>query len=283
MTKLNYRIHWVDDTPDWVESVKGPIERDYTDSDIALSIVMQENGDEIETQLLASATDLVILDYNLPQTNGDLLVKRLRAGGNLTEIIFYSQDDTVQSEFSNWDGVHSCQRDEASAKLRGVIDRFIDRTKNVSILRGMIISEAIDCENYLTEIILKLFGDKADIFQQKILNKAYLDFEKKRMFVTSILNDRRKILQESGANDESLANIDACIACIGQMKSEIVDQRNILAHSAKTVGADGILTLKGLKGNGGGITFNNAWKNTIRENIRKHLTNLQKISVILAE
>jgi CheY-like chemotaxis protein len=283
MTKLNYRIHWVDDTPDWVESVKGPIERDYADSDIALSIVMKENGDEIENQLLASATDLVVLDYNLPQTNGDLLVKRLRAGGNLTEIIFYSQDDTVQSEFSNWDGVHSCQRDEASAKLKAVIDRFIDRTKNVAILRGMIISEAIDCENYLTGIILSLFGDKSELFQEKVLNKAYLDFEKKRMLVTSVLKDKMKKMRDANVDAALITNIDDCIKCIGQMKSEIVDQRNILAHSAKSVGEDGVLNLKGLTGDGTGITFNNDWKNAIRENIRKHIANLQKISLILSE
>lgn len=283
MTKLNYRIHWVDDTPDWVDSVKGPIERDYADSDIALSIVMKENGDEIEKQLLASATDLVVLDYNLPQTNGDLLVKRLRAGGNLTEIIFYSQDDTVQSEFSNWDGVHSCQRDEASAKLKAVIDRFIDRTKNVAILRGMIISEAIDCENYLTGIILSLFGDKSDLFQEKVLNKAYLDFEKKRMLVTSVLKDKMKKMRDANVDAALINNIDDCIKCIGQMKSEIVDQRNILAHSAKSVGEDGVLNLKGLTGDGTGITFNNDWKNAIRENIRKHIANLQKISLILSE
>ena len=283
MTKLNYRIHWVDDTPEWVDSVRGPIERDYADSEIALGIVTEENGNEIEAQLLVAPIDLVVLDYNLPDKTGIELIRQIRGGGNLTEIVFYSQDNTKQSEFANWDGVHSCLRDEADAKLRSVIDRFIDRTKNVAILRGMIISEAIDCENYLTEIILKLFGDRSDIFQEKILNKAYLDFEKKRMFVTSVLNDKRKSLQGHGADQNTLSNVDACIGCIGQMKSEIVDQRNILAHSAKSVGEDGILTLKGLKGKGAGITFDNTWKNTIRENIRKHLTNLQKISVILSE
>lgn len=283
MTKLNYRIHWVDDTPEWVESVKEPIERDYANSDIALSIVTKENGDEIEKQLLAAATDLVVLDYNLPQTNGDELIKRLRAGGNLTEIIFYSQDDAVQSQFATWEGVHPCQRDDASAKLKTVIDRFIDRTKNVSILRGMIISEAIDCENFLTDIILKLFGDKSELFQEKILNKPYLDFEKKRMIVASVLNDKKKMLQDSNSNEDTIKNIDDCIACIDKMRTEIVVQRNILAHSAKTVGNDGVLTLKSLNKGDPSITFDNAWKNAIRENIRKHIANLQKISLILSE
>ena len=283
MTKLNYRIHWVDDTPDWVESVRGPIERHYEAGEINLGIETEENGLEIEARLRASPIDLVVLDYNLPEKTGIDLVKQLRSNGNLTEIVFYSQDNTKQSEFSNWDGVHSCLRDEADAKIRSVIERFIDRTKNIAVVRGMIISEAIDCENHLTEIILNLFGDKSDFFQEKILNKAYLDFEKKRMLVTSVLKDKKKTLQDSGAAEGVLNNIEDCINCIGQMKSEIVDQRNILAHSAKSVGEDGVLTLKGLKGDGAGITFNNAWKNAIRENIRKHIANLQKISLILSE
>lgn len=283
MTKLNYRIHWVDDTPDWVESVKGPIERDYADSDIALDIVTEENGNEIEKRLLAAPIDLVVLDYNLPETTGIDLVKRLRAGGNLIEIIFYSQDDTVQTEFANWDGVHSCQRDEANVKLRTVIDRFIDRTKDVAILRGMIISEAIDCENYLTEIILSLFGEKSDLFEEKVLAQPWLDFEKKRMFLTSVLKDKRKEFQNAAVDEASMKNINDCITCIDEMRSEIINQRNILAHSAKMVGEDGVLILKGLKKSDPSIRFDNEWKNLIRENIRKHIANLQKISLILSE
>lgn len=283
MTKLSYRIHWVDDSQDWVESVKDPIKRDFENDEVCLEIETFENGNNIESELRKNPADLVILDYNLPGKSGIELVQDLRKGGNLTEIIFYSQDDAKKSEFKSWDGVHSCRRDDASEKLSTVITRFIDRTKNIAIMRGMIISEAIDCENYLTQIILNLFGDKSDIFRDKVLDKAYLDFEKKRMLVASVLKDKRKLEARDGASHERIALIANCIECIGQMKNEIVDQRNILAHSEKTVNEEGVLILRGLNKSQSGIEFTNHWKNEIRGNINKHLVNLRQISEILSE
>lgn len=282
MTKLDYHIHWVDDSPDWVDSVKDPIEREFADGELNLKIATFESGEGIDEQLRAQSTDLVILDYNLPGKTGVELVQELRGRGNLVEIIFYSQDEGRKNDFESWDGIHSCHRDDAHEKLTGVIRRFIDRTKNVAIMRGMIISEAIDCENHLTEIILGLFGDKSSIFQEKILDKAYLDFEKKRMLVTSVLKDKKSSETASGASEESIAEITKCLAVIGEMKKEIVDQRNILAHSEKSVNGDGVLVLKGLNKSQNEIEFTNPWKNEIRLNINKHIVNLREIQRILS-
>lgn len=281
MTKLNYRIHWVDDSQDWVASVRGPIERRFGDSDVSLEIVTAESGEGLDDQLVTNPTDLVILDYNLPGKTGIELIKQLRSGGNLIEIIFYSQDDARKADFLTWDGVHSCHRDEATEKLGVVIDRFVERTKNISIMRGLIISEAIDCENSLTEIIMKVFGGQSGLLREKILNKGYLDFEKKRMLVASVLNDKLSELRANAGDQAVISSVEQCVATIKEMKKEIVDQRNILAHSDKTVDADGMLILKGLTKDAPDIVFNNAWKNEIRRNITKHLHNLRKIEAFL--
>lgn len=275
---LEYNVSWIDDSQDWVDSVRGPLTRKFDPQEIDLKITPYENGMEIVDLLKASVVDLVIMDYGLPEIKGDELVRQIRANGNLTEIVFYSQDEGKANEFLAWDGIHSCHRDEAREKLKYVIERFIERSKSIAIMRGMIISEAIDVENLLTKIILKIFGDKADIVRDKILNRPLLDFEKKRMLVRSVLNDM--ISDARGPNGEPSARSELLTRkakCLDGLKKEIIDQRNILAHSEKTVGSDGILSLKSINKSEGDIKFTNEWKNSVRTDIQKHISNLHEL------
>ena len=277
---LKYRIYWIDDTPEFAASVQEDIFLRFKSDAIDIEIIDSEDGENIEEIARTTALDLFVLDYNLDGRDGEELIRSLRANGELTEIVFYSMDDAIHEKCKGLEGVHVCGRNDASETLKPVIMRFMDRCNNVAVMRGMIISEAIDVENRLTDIILELFGDKKTLFRNKIIEKPIMDFEKKRMFVQSVLKDHIEDENASSNPDtDKVERMNGLRSTLNEMKKEIVDQRNILAHSEKKFN-DGILTLSGLSG-AIPIKFDIEWKNTIRSNIKKHMKNLGEIRALL--
>jgi hypothetical protein len=260
---LDYKIYWIDDDEDLPNSLREQLNIEYNDV-FSFDVEIEGHGDNLQVKMAAEPIDLLILDWNI---NGDKdgleLIGDLQDSGELTEVIFYSQDPAVQEHCKNIMGVHTCTKGEASDKIHHVIKRFHDRTKNVSIMRGMVISEAIDLENRLTDIIMALFGDKSMLFRDRILNTPILDFGKKHAFVSGLLKD--KISEFNNAADPDAEKIDrfkVIKSTFDEMMDDVVQQRNILAHSDKKF-VDGVLVLASLNKKPP-IYFNDAWKNKIR-------------------
>lgn len=279
---LNYKIYWIDDDEDLPESLHEGLKIEF-DGVFNFDVDIENDGENLEKKMASEPIDLLILDWNINgDRNGLELIDNLRSSGELTEIIFYSQDDTVKDQCKEIMGVHTCVKGEAGEKIKSVINRFHERTKNVAIMRGMIISEAIDLENKLTDIITALFGAKSDLFRDRILNKPILDFGKKHGFVNGLLRDKIDELKKAEPPDkDKILRITEFKDVFNKMMKEVVNQRNILAHSKKTF-KDGVLVLASIN-NDPPIHFTDDWKNEIRANIKKHLTNLVAIKEVLTE
>lgn len=280
---LDYKILWIDDTPDWVDSIKDPIEDLMRDLSLTPIITVQENGTDIEKLIIREGVDLLIIDYNLPGRNGDELIKAVREYGQLTEIVFYSQDDSHMGAETLDEGIHCILREDAQERINEVIQQFASRLDHIGLMRGMIITEAIDVENQLTKIIKILFEDKADLLQSKILNARHLDFSAKYQFVQSYLKDLIADLKNINPADPAINKLEEIKETNKSLRNEIIHQRNILAHSEKIFNTDGFLELEGLNKKVPNIVFNSDWKNTIRQNIRKHRSNLQHFIDFLTE
>lgn len=279
---LNYKIYWIDDDEDLPESLHEGLKIEF-DGVFNFDVDIENDGENLEKKMASEPIDLLILDWNINgDRNGLELIDNLRSSGELTEIIFYSQDDAVKDQCTEIMGVHTCVKGEAGDKITSVIKRFHERTKNVAIMRGMIISEAIDLENKLTDIITALFGAKSDLFRDRILNKPILDFGKKHGFVSGLLKDKIAELNKAETPDaDKIRRFTDCKEVFGKMMKEVVNQRNILAHSKKTF-EDGVLVLASVNKDPP-IRFTDDWKNEIRANIKKHLTNLVAIKEVLTE
>ena len=87
---IEYKILWVDDSPDWVRSVKDNITSHLAGKGYEPKIELEESGDRVDTSKLTDI-DLIIIDYQLPGDNGDKLIKQVRDKECLTQIVFYSQ------------------------------------------------------------------------------------------------------------------------------------------------------------------------------------------------
>lgn len=277
---LAYRIFWIDDNEDFPTPIISTLKNDFPETEIIFETTVEVNGDNLTETSQAEHLDLVILDYNLDGKNGDKLLEELRASGELTEVVFYSQDPDVHNKCQGLDGVHVCERRDATEQISEVVRNFIARCKNVAVMRGVIISEAIDVENRLTDLILDMFGDKAPLFQARILNRPLLDFGKKIFFVNGVVRD---LLVDERAkaepNTDWVTNLEACKDTLNKLDKEIMEPRNILAHSKKSF-VDGVVTLAPLT-KSDPIKFDDSWKNKIRKNIKAHLTNLATLRTLL--
>lgn len=273
---LDYRIHWIDDDKNYPQSLEDSLKIEFKnrinfDFDFAL------DGSRVDELVDSEHLDLIILDFNLEHDQrGDSIIERLRDAGELTEIIFYSADPEVYGKCGGIEGVHVCIRDDVEDKIIETVEWFINRNNNVSVMRGVIISEAIDVENKVSEIILALFGDKSDMFKRRILQERYFDFGSKIKFINGAIKDliaaeKKKV----ETNRIFVEKINCMKSILADLDDEVVQPRNTLAHAQKSV-VNGVLTLES-SNKSEPIKFDDTWKNKIRQDMKKHLQNLSKL------
>lgn len=274
---IEYKILWVDDSPDWVSSVKDNITSHLEGKGYEPKIELQESGDDVDTSRFTDI-DLIIIDYQLQDSKGDELIKRIRDKECLTEIVFYSQgaiepDDRLY-------GVHYSSRDDVEECIKKVVDETIKRAQDITLVRGFIIAEAIDVENILEECMVKVFEDKGELFSEKVIGAkpSVYDAYNKFRFVKRIIKDRIDDAREDTNRYEQLKDIDKIM---NDLDKEVFDQRNILAHSKITINDGGSITLEGINKQTKEINFSQEWLSWTRKNIAKHKENLMQLKEIL--
>ena len=275
---IEYKIFWVDDSPEWVKSIDDSIKNHLDEKGYEPKIELEESGDKIVASELTEI-DLIIIDYQLSGANGDELIKKIRAEECLTEIVFYSQDSTfTPSEHLN--GIYYAVRNDAEELIKKVIDQTIKKAQDITLIRGFIIAEAIDVENILEECMVKVFENKGELFSQKVIGAkppVYRAIEKFK-FVKRMVKDRKKDEQKGTDRYKQLEDIDKIM---NELPKEVIDQRNILAHSKKTINDDGLTILEGINNQTKKINFDQKWLSQTRKNIAKHKDNLMQLKEIL--
>ena len=273
---IDYKILWVDDTPDWVASIEASIKSHLEEKGYDPEIELKESGDNVDISKLTEV-DLIIIDYRLPGPNGEELIKEIRNKECLTEIVFYSQEAIKPSE--HFDGIYYETRDDAEELIKKVIDQTIKKAQDITLIRGFIIAEAIDVENILEECMVKVFQDKGELFSERVLNvnPPVYDAYKKFRFVKKIATT----LKNNSAETELFEERKAIDKTLGKLFEEVFEPRNILAHSQKTINVDGSTTLEGINQGPNKIDFSQEWLSSTRKNIAKHKENLMQLKEIL--
>ena len=274
---LSYRILWVDDTPDWVNSVKGQVEEHLRGQGYQPVIDVYESGDEIEQQCAATDLDLIIIDYNLPTEKGNKIISRVRAAGNFTEVVFYSQAlDQMERDSSFQDGVFRCARGDAAETIERVIDVTLHKLRDVSVVRGLVIATAIDLEVKIEDLMVTAFAESGTLFRRRILEKPFwLDFKKKLDFLTGHVKDKIKEYEDG----EDKRALQAAKDILGQFNKEVINTRNRLAH-AKSIEKDGRIILEDHHGGRGYISPE--WVAKVRTDLQRHRKNLESLERLLS-
>ncbi len=179
--KLKYRILWIENDEDWVESIEDQIQ-DYLD-DLGFTYEKTLIGKE-EIGIDYNMFDLVLMDLNLAeQPNGAELISKIRNLGVYTDVVFYSADGVnklkTKSGENGLEGVYFSDRIPNTSfikKVRIVIDSTLKKTQDLSNLRGLVMAEVSELDGKMRDIIRKRYVlDETEqlksAFYEHIVNK----------------------------------------------------------------------------------------------------------------
>ena len=285
---LNYKILWIDDNPTTINSKKRQIETFLEEQGFRAKIDVIENGDDIENHLSDPLLDLIVTDYKIhDDMNGKQLAEKIRELDAMVDIILYSQiaNTDLYAEVGTLDGVYISNRQGLEGKIKEVIEITIRRTQRVSNMRGIVISEAIDIENQIEDIILSYYDAR-----EKELAKALLsgdgcnELGPKIRFLNSTLKDIIESIKIStqAAEKKMLQDVESLHGTAKKLQNEVCKPRNMLAHVEHIVNNNTVF-LKSLKSGYEDIQIDSSRCKKMRQLFMKHAANLDKIKTFLFE
>lgn len=270
--RINYNILWLDDDKTFLDNGREDYIKEYLQSKGFNPHIQHyysvNNAEDNEENY--DSYDLILSDFNLdPTKTGAFFINLIRNKNIITEILLYSAKNIDCNEIINkygyLDRVTICDNirdvDEIIIKL---IDITIRKTQDICSLRGLIMSETTEIDDYIDEIIqeiaknknfepiilenqIKITGDirktlssKARTIDSKKYDKVYKDnmlFSAKPKYEL-LLSTVNGIYKES--NDEELKVLINKI----EGYEEIITIRNKFGHCKQEKRKDGTEYLK---------------------------------------
>lgn len=178
--KLKYRILWIENEDDWVESIEDQIQ-DYLE-DLGFTYEKTLIGKE-EKGIDYNLFDLILMDLNLAdQPNGAELISIIRNLGVYTDVVFYSasgvNDLRIKGKEDGLEGVYFSNRTPDSffiKKVKIVIDSTIKKIQDLNNLRGLVMAEVSELDNRMLFMIDSYFVQKASEEKTKEFKKHLVD------------------------------------------------------------------------------------------------------------
>ncbi|MBB1319592.1 response regulator [Shewanella sp. SR43-4] len=226
---MKFRIIWIDDSLGWVNSVRDTMREAFIEA--KFDPIIEEYtlvNDEVREAINNNYLDLLIIDCNLPGINGNEFILELRSQRCFSHIIFYSENANnlrlVQADnhFS-----HVTPRDSFNDVIENVADQAFRKYNHPAFMRGLLLSEFIDLESLLNDLISQCFKDNSAYFRDSIINKGGESFGlgTKQQFIGRLLKDPKII------NEEMKGKIRDIDFTTSNFQKNILEKRNILAHA----------------------------------------------------
>jgi len=171
--KLKYKILWIEDEKDWVESEIEFIE-DYLKE---YGFVLEYENPEKYKEYDFSEFDMIVVDYKLAgEEHGQDVIEKIRVKELYTEILFYSQIGEeklrkIIAKKERIDGVYCASKNNCTEKLKRLIYTTIRKTQKLNNLRGLVMAETSELDGMVKEI-LKLVVEKNKVEENKIVERG---------------------------------------------------------------------------------------------------------------
>lgn len=292
--RLKYKILWIENEKDWVESIEDQIQ-DYLE-DLGF-IYKKKLISKEEKNIDYNDYDLILMDLNLAdQPNGAELISKIRNVGAYTDVVFYSamgiDDLRAKGKEKELEGVYYSGRAPEALfikKVKAVIDSTIKKVQDLNNLRGLVMAEVSELDVKMMDIIKKYYVQNEteeikNTFHKHITKKLEEKFKK----ALEGCEKKEKVCYHKWKNEpiESLIPqmeasqlakavnylISAALYSPARAnffedyKAEILVTRNELAHCASKIedGKEILITRDGDK------TYNDESIKEIRKNILKY-------------
>lgn len=183
---LKYRILWIENEEDWVESIEDQIQEYLEDLGFVYErkLIAKEERD-----IRYNEYDLILMDLNLAdQPNGAELISKIRDLGVYTDVVFYSASGIdelrAKGREKELEGVFYSGRTPDTAfvnRVKAVIDATLKKVQDLNNLRGLVMAEVSELDALMDKIILSYFNTE----------------ERMALFHKHITANREKTLRDS--------------------------------------------------------------------------------------
>ena len=211
---VTFKVLWFEDEMGWRPSSERSMKK-IIESHNLVPIITWKKGDEGDAEEeLKKEYDLILMDYELRGTMGNILIKKLRQFDIYTDVVFYSGNynkmvkalyniDEKGMNIEPVDGIYFSdrKREELFPKLQKVVDKVVRRMQDIVNLRGVVLDNVSGFENQMQNILV-LAANKFSQAQIKSLN----EYTKNKLIVPAKNEYIRKI-DEIESNPEALKAI----------------------------------------------------------------------------
>lgn len=273
---MKYNIVWIDDRKDWVDSVIDSVRRSFDKREFVADIQCFETVSSARGVIPVNYVDLIIIDYNLPDgMKGNEFIAELREKRCFSEILFYSQDiGNVEGHEEDMHFLHISDKEGVEDKTEEIAEQAYRKYRNPAFIRGLLLSEFIDLENAIEDLMVDCFRAEGEYFRDSIIYKLgpSVGFEQKKKYVCTMI----KSAKEKDESGEISAALDVINFTSNGFTEKIIKNRNVLAHAYPYYDPDN-KTIS-LKSSVGDINnFNSDWFHEVRENIHKYKQKVKQI------
>lgn len=270
---MKFRIIWIDDSRTWVKSVQAEVEEAFEGFDFDPVIEWFQETEPAKESILGAYADLILVDCNLPENiRGDEFIKDLRRHRCFAHVVFYSQDaENLQSMEEDDHFIHVTHRNDMTDTLQNVADQAYRKYKHPAFMRGLLLSEFIDLENLMENLISQCFKGESDYFKQTIIHKGGESFSlsTKKKFIDRLIKESK---EKDDVCSQKLAEVNFSSS---QFDKHVIKKRNVLAHAYPEYDPEsGKISLVSAIDN---VDFSSDWFHETREKIHEQKQKIRSL------
>lgn len=285
---LKYRILWIENEEDWVESIEDQIQEYLEDLGFIYGrkLIAKEEQD-----ISYNDYDLILMDLNLAdQPNGAELISKIRDLGVYTDVVFYSASGIdelrAKGREKELEGVFYSGRTPDTAfvnRVKAVIDATLKKVQDLNNLRGLVMAEVSELDALMDKIIpsyfnteerMALFHKHITANREKTLRNSLNCANKCQLIwrdgdiqeIVPLLDSSQKARAIKIIIEQSRPDLYSDGNFYEEYNATIITPRNELAHCKSEIreGKEILLTRKGDK------CFDATFFKEIRKNILKY-------------
>lgn len=197
---ITFRVLWFEDEISWRPSSERKMKEIIEKHNLHPEIIWKKGDENDSEDELKKDYDLILMDYELRGTTGNVLIKRLRQLDIYTDVLFYSgniekmikalynvnkNNDSIEPV----DGIYFSdrKREELYPKLQKVVDKIVRRMQDIVSLRGVVLDNVSGFESQMQNILVLAINKFSDgqleklnsYAKKKLVTPAKLDYIKK--------------------------------------------------------------------------------------------------------
>ena len=301
--KLGFRLLVVDDYPDGIgqaiESLNEYLETEGFSLDYETQTDFSEEGLSDLTKLDSKNYDLVMVDYNLgqPDINGAGAAGELRRKLPYTDMIFYSSISErellgiLAEHFVP--GVFVAMRDNLDEALTGLADTIIGKAVDLNHTRGIAMAEVAEMDVLMEDTLVHAFrhadSGAVEAAKTRTIERLCERAEKDATLLQRRLDEgnlldvvRDSRLFTSAHKYQAIRRVakdlpkkpSQALTALQSYETDIIGNRNMLAHVKEDSTEDGKTILRSIRGN---VIIDDDWMKDFRMKLKEHRTALTTI------